>query len=118
MSSTNSSKKRVLIVGGGAAGMSAALAFSQRPDLFDVVLYERSAMPGGMAISTPIDKEAFGADYINDGVQGASPVFYNTYAIFKMLGFAATDVGMQVSFGRDAETEFWSNVFPSQVIDK
>ncbi|KAG6884282.1 hypothetical protein C0993_012495 [Termitomyces sp. T159_Od127] len=118
MSATNTDKKRVLIVGGGAAGMSAAFAFSQHPDLFDVVLYERSSSPGGMATSIPIDKEIYGADYINDGVQGASPVFHNTYAMFDKLGFTASDVGMQVSFGNDPETEFWSNVFPSQVIDK
>ena len=98
--------------------MSAAFAFSQHPDLFDVVLYERSASPGGMATSAPIDKEKYGAEYINDGVQGASPVFHNTYAMFDKLGLSASDVGMQVSFGKDPETEFWSNVFPSQVIDK
>ncbi|KAG6873468.1 hypothetical protein C0995_015171 [Termitomyces sp. Mi166 len=118
MTAAKTHKKHVLIVGGGAAGMSAAFAFSQHPDLFDVVVYERSASPGGMATSTPIDKEKYGADYINDGVQGASPVFHNTYAMFDKLGFSASDVGMQVSFGRNPETEFWSNVFPSQVIDR
>ncbi|KAG6810135.1 hypothetical protein H0H92_013167 [Tricholoma furcatifolium] len=118
MTNVNIDKKRVLIVGGGAAGMSAAFAFSQHPELFDVTLYERSSVPGGMATSTPIDKEKYGTDYINDGVQGASPVFHNTYALFKTLGFSASDVGMQVSFGKDPESEFWSNVFPSQVIDK
>ncbi|KAF8625233.1 hypothetical protein AX17_006899 [Amanita inopinata Kibby_2008] len=111
-------KKRILIVGGGAAGLSAAFAFSQHPERYDVVLYERSSQPGGMATSAPIDKSKFGADYINDGVQGASPVFHNTFAMFEKLGFSAADVGMQVSFGRDEETEFWSNVFPSKVIDK
>ncbi|KAJ3561360.1 hypothetical protein NP233_g10242 [Leucocoprinus birnbaumii] len=113
-----SSKTRVLIVGGGACGMSAAYAFSQHPDKFDATLYERSANAGGMATSAPINRDKYGAEYINDGVQGASPVFYNTYALFDKLGFKASDVGMQVSFGRDPETDFWSNVFPSQVIDK
>ncbi|EKM78905.1 hypothetical protein AGABI1DRAFT_129177 [Agaricus bisporus var. burnettii JB137-S8] len=112
------SRKRVLIVGGGATGMAAAYALSQHPDKFDVVLYERSAHPGGMATSVPIDKAKYGAEYINDGVQGASPVFYNTYALFDRLGFKASDVGMQVSFGRDPETDFWTNVFPSPVIDE
>jgi predicted NAD/FAD-binding protein len=118
MSGPPSPKTRVLIVGGGAAGMSAAYAFSQHPERFDVTLYERSSSTGGMATSLPIDKDKYGADYINDGVQGASPVFHNTYAMFQKLGFSASDVGMQVSFGKDAETEFWSNVFPSQVIDE
>ncbi|KAF9463968.1 hypothetical protein BDZ94DRAFT_582884 [Collybia nuda] len=118
MDPPNLQKLRVCIVGSGAAGMSAAYAFSQHPDRFDVTLYERSSSPGGMATSTPINQDKYGASYINDGVQGASPVFHNTYAIFERLGFSASDVGMQVSFGKDAETEFWSNVFPSQVIDK
>ncbi|RDB29149.1 hypothetical protein Hypma_014944 [Hypsizygus marmoreus] len=111
-------KVHVLIVGGGAAGMSAAYALSQHPDRFDVTLYERSSYSGGMATSTSIDKNKYGAEFINDGVQGASPVFHNTYAMFEKLGFSASKVGMQVSFGKDPETEFWSNVFPSQVTDK
>jgi hypothetical protein len=71
-----------------------------------------------MATSTPIDAKKYGASYINDGVQGASPVFHNTYAIFDQLGFKSSEVGLQASFGRDEETEFWTNVFPSKVIDK
>lgn len=109
---------RVLIVGAGACGMSAAYAFSQSPaGKFDVKVYERSSNAGGMATSAPLDKK-YGAEYINDGVQGASPVFHNTYALFEKLGSSSSEVGMQVSFGRDPETEFWSNVFPSQVIEK
>lgn len=129
------SKTRIVIVGGGASGtskileivplrlmtisgMSAALAFSQHPDKFDVTLYERSAVVGGMATSAMIDESRYGASYINDGVQGASPVFHNTFAVFDRLGFKSSRVDMQVSFGRDAEKEFWSNVFPSRVIDR
>ena len=97
--------------------MSAAYALSLYPAKFDVTLYERSASPGGMATSVDIDASKYGASYINDGVQGASPVFHNTYAMFDRMGFGASEVGMQVSFGRDAE-DFWSNVFPSEVIDK
>ncbi len=116
--SSDNEKIRILIVGAGAAGLSAAYAFSQHPDRYDVRVYERASTAGGMATSAPIDKSTFGADYINDGVQGASPVFHNTFAMFEKLGFSASDVDMQVSFGRDEETEFWSNVFPSKVIDK
>ncbi|KAJ3503506.1 hypothetical protein NLJ89_g8401 [Agrocybe chaxingu] len=111
-------RRRILIVGAGAAGMAAAFAFSQHPDSFEVKVYERSSQPGGMATSVPIDRTKYGADYINDGVQGASPVFHNTFAMFDKLGFTSSEVDMQVSFGRDAETEFWSNVFPSRVIDQ
>lgn len=61
--------------------MSAAQAFSLHPDRFEVTLYERSSTPGGMATSHDIDASKYGADYINDGVQGASPTFYNTYGM-------------------------------------
>jgi hypothetical protein len=70
-----------------------------------------------MATSSPIDAHKYGAEYINDGVQGASPVFYNTYAMFEAMGFRASKVGMRCSFGR-GEGEFWSNVFSSRAIDR
>ncbi|KAF9534035.1 FAD/NAD-P-binding domain-containing protein [Crepidotus variabilis] len=117
-SAQQSTKLRVLIVGAGASGMSAAYAFSQHPDRFSVKVYERSSSCGGMATSHPIDASKYGASYINDGVQGASPVFHNTYAIFEKLGYKASEVDMQVSFGKDPEKDFWTNVFPSRVIDK
>lgn len=134
-------KKRVAIVGAGSAGMSAAYALSLSPELFDVTLCERSTHTGGMATSTEINAEKYGAAYINDGVQGtfqllcswrrssrspwpgltsgagASPVFYNVFKLFELLGFESTEVGMQCSFGK-GEDEFWSNVFPSEVIDQ
>jgi protoporphyrinogen oxidase len=49
-------KKRVAIVGGGAAGCSAAYAMSLSPELFEVTLFERAAVLGGMATSTEIGK--------------------------------------------------------------
>ena len=98
--------------------MSAAYALSLHPDRFCVTIFEQSSSAGGMATSIPLDRSKYGADYINDGVQGASPVFYNTYAMFDKLGFKASAVGMQVSFGRDPDTDFWSNVFPSRVVDR
>lgn len=116
--STASEKLRVVIVGAGAAGMSAAYALSQHPERYSVKVYERSSSPGGMATSVSIDNSAYGAEYINDGVQGASPTFHNTYAMFDKLGYKTSEVDMQVSFGKDVETEFWSNVFPGRVIDK
>ena len=45
--------------------------------------------------SIDIDADKYGAAYINDGVQGCSPVFANTLRLFRMLGFEATEVGMQ-----------------------
>lgn len=47
-------KKTVAVIGGGAAGCSAAYALSLSPDLFQVTLFERAAVLGGMATSTSI----------------------------------------------------------------
>lgn len=63
-------KKRVLIVGAGAAGMSCAEQLSQHPDRFDVTLVESQDYCGGQAFSIPIDEKKFGAGWMNQGVQG------------------------------------------------
>jgi phytoene dehydrogenase-like protein len=107
------SPKRVAIVGCGASGMSAAYALSRHPGKFAVTVFEKSPYPGGMATSIDIDAEKYGADYINDGVQGCSPAFANTIRMFRDLGFEPSPVGMQISFGKRAD--FWSNVFPSEL---
>jgi len=109
----------VLIVGGGASAMSAAHSLSLCPEQFIVDLYDRAPTLGGSATSVPLPHpERFGADYINDGVQGCSPVFHNTLSVFeKTLGLEASEVGMQVSFGKGKDA-FWSNVFPSELVDK
>ncbi|KAF8444103.1 hypothetical protein L210DRAFT_3502733 [Boletus edulis BED1] len=64
---------------------------------------------GGIATSIPLDKSKYGS--INDSVQGASLVFYTTYAMFDKLGFKASSKGIQASFGRDPDNDFWSDVF-------
>ncbi|CAO1613803.1 unnamed protein product [Parajaminaea phylloscopi] len=112
-------RKRVLIVGAGCAGLSTAYSLSLSPDKFVATLYEKSVSVGGSATSYQLpDPDYYGADYINDGVQGASPVFYNTFKMFEeVLGFKATEVGLQISFGKGKES-FWSNVFPSELVDK
>ena len=70
-------RKRVAIIGAGAAGMSAAYAMSLSPDEFEVEVFERSEVCGGMATSVELDESIYGASYFNAGVQGASPVFFN-----------------------------------------
>ncbi|TFK97429.1 FAD/NAD(P)-binding domain-containing protein [Pterulicium gracile] len=110
--------KNVVIIGAGASGMSAAYALSLSPEKFKVTVIDTQSQAGGMATSYPIDASKYGADYINDGVQGASPQFYNSYAMFDLLGFKPTPVGFQVSFGNDPEKNFWSNVFPSPILDR
>jgi len=51
-------------------------------------------------------------------VQQASPVFHNAYAMLDQLGFRSSEVGMQVSVGRDVDDVRSWNVIPSEVIDK
>ncbi|RPD63984.1 FAD/NAD-P-binding domain-containing protein [Lentinus tigrinus ALCF2SS1-6] len=108
--------KRVCIVGAGASGMSAAYALSRHPDKFQVTVFDKQTVSGGMATSIDIDADKYGASYINDGVQGCSPVFANTLRMFRMLGFEPTEVGMQISFGKGEN--FWTNVFPSELVTK
>ena len=79
MTSPNSHRKRVCIVGAGAAGMSAVYALSRHPDRFEVTIFDKADVAGGMATSVDIDPAKYGAGYINDGVQCASPVFCNAY---------------------------------------
>lgn len=110
--------KRVLVVGAGPSGMSSAYSLSLSPQDFSVKVYDKAPSAGGAATSYQLpDPKYYGADYINDGVQGGSPVFHNTFAMFdKTLGFKATEVGLQISFGKGKES-FWSNVFPSELVD-
>ncbi|KAM5530388.1 hypothetical protein V8D89_015949 [Ganoderma adspersum] len=110
----SSPPKRVCIVGAGASGMAAAYALSKHPDKFAVTVFDKEPVPGGMATSIDIDPSKHGATYINDGVQGCSPAFANSLRIFRTLGFEATEVGMQISFGKGHN--FWSNVFPSKLV--
>ncbi|THH11952.1 hypothetical protein EW145_g359 [Phellinidium pouzarii] len=108
---------RVAIIGAGSAGMGAAFALTNHPDKFHVTIFDKQHVCGGMATSIPIDAEKFGASYINDGVQGGSPQFYNTFKFFEKMGFKSSEVGMQISFGK-GEEKFWTNVFPSELVAK
>ncbi|KAI0382195.1 FAD/NAD(P)-binding domain-containing protein [Hypomontagnella monticulosa] len=107
-------RKRVLVVGAGAAGMSAAYHLSQHPDKFDVTLIDAVDYCGGQAFSIPLYKERYGASWCNQGVQGGSYIFHHTLTMFYRQGFHADPVNLQVSFGK-GET-FWSNVFPTQLL--
>ncbi|KPI40475.1 uncharacterized protein AB675_7506 [Cyphellophora attinorum] len=88
-------RKRVLIVGAGAAGMAAAYHLSNHPDKFDVNLIDAVDYCGGQAFSMPLDKEKHGASWFNQG-------------------YHADPVNLQVSFGKDKF--FWTNVFPTEFI--
>lgn len=67
-------QKHVVIVGAGAAGMSCAATLAQHPDKFKVTVLERGPVCGGQATSIPLDSNKFGAAWMNNGVQGGSPV--------------------------------------------
>ena len=88
-------RKRVCVVGAGASGMAAAYALSRHPDRFAVTVFDKEGVAGGVATSLALDAARFGAGYVNDGVQGCSPVFFNTLRMFRTLGFEATEVEMQ-----------------------
>lgn len=110
-------KKNVVIIGGGAAGMSCAATLANHPDQFRVTILERMSVVGGQATSISLDKDKYGASWMNDGVQGGAPSFKHTLNFFKQYGHQAQDIKLQVSFGQGKES-FWTNCFPSQLVDQ
>ena len=50
-------KKRVLVVGAGAAGTAAAWSLSRHNDKFDVAVWEVLDVPGGVASSCRVGEE-------------------------------------------------------------
>ncbi|KAK3066376.1 hypothetical protein LTS18_001775, partial [Coniosporium uncinatum] len=107
-------KKKVLIVGAGAAGMTCAHHLANHPDKFDVTIIDSVDYCGGQAYSIPIDKNKHGASWLNQGVQGGSYIFHHTMTMFARQGYHADPVNLQVAFGKD-ET-FWTNVFPTKLL--
>jgi hypothetical protein len=67
---SQSPRKKILVVGAGAAGMSCAEQLSHHPDKFDVTVIEAQGYCGGQAFSIPIDETKYGANWMNQGVQG------------------------------------------------
>lgn len=109
-------RKKVLIVGAGAAGMSTAYHLSNHPDKFDVTLIDAVDYCGGQAFAMPLDKNRHGASWFNQGVQGGSYIFHHTVTMFARQGYHADPVKLQVSFGKD--DTFWTNTFPTQILEK
>ncbi|KIW69444.1 hypothetical protein PV04_05321 [Phialophora macrospora] len=116
VNNTKDGRKKVLIVGAGAGGMSTAYHLSQHPEKFDITLIDAVDYCGGQAFSYPLDKERHGASWFNQGVQGGSFIFHHTLTMFARQGYHADPVNLQVSFGK-GET-FWTNVFPTELIKK
>ncbi|KAI1194033.1 FAD dependent oxidoreductase [Nemania serpens] len=107
-------RKRVLVVGAGAAGMSTAYHLSQHSDRFDVTLIDAADYCGGQAFSIPLEKSRYGASWCNQGVQGGSYIFHHTLTMFARQGCHADPVRLQVSFGKDGT--FWTNMFPTELL--
>jgi len=94
--------------------MSCADQLSRHPDKFDVTLVEAVGYCGGQAFSIPIDKDRFGATWLNQGVQGGSYIYHHTLTMFQRQGFQSNPVELQVSFGKD--DTFWTNVYPTKLL--
>ena len=115
--SSSDKRKRVVVVGAGAAGMACASTLAQHPERFHVTLIESADVCGGQATSIPLDAETYGASWLNNGVQGGSQIFAHNFNFFEKYGHKAEEVKLQVAFGK-GEDGFWTNVFPSQLVDK
>lgn len=96
---------------------SCAATLAQHPDKFKVTLIERNPVTGGQATSISMDQEKYGAEWLNDGVQGGSPIFRHTFHFFKQYGHEPKEVKLQVAFGKGPDG-FWTNVFPSPLVEK
>lgn len=83
-------KKKVLVVGAGAAGMACADRLSRHPDAFDVTLVEPQGYCGGQMFSIPLKEERFRASFLNQGVQGGSHIYHHTFQMFKQEGMEAS----------------------------
>ncbi|KAL4892449.1 hypothetical protein BDV59DRAFT_208206 [Aspergillus ambiguus] len=115
--SNNFQRKRVAVIGAGAAGMSCVSTLAKHPDQFEISLFDIAPYTGGQATSIDLDEGRFGASWLNDGVQGGSGIFRHTLNFFRRYGYAAQSVKLQVSFGKGNDT-FFTNVFPSPLVDR
>jgi len=97
--------------------MSCAATLANHPSQFAVTLLEREPHLGGQATSASLPPVRYGASFLNDGVQGGSAIFAHTFRYFKMMGYEAAEVKLQISFGKGKEG-FWSNVFPSNLVEE
>lgn len=96
-----SKRKKVCVVGSGAAGMACAWSLGRFPERFDVEVWEANATPGGVATTETVQlpgKEATQVD-INDGVQGGAPSYRNMISIMQELELEPYWLDMKVSFG-------------------
>ena len=72
---------------------------------------------GGQATSIPLDQGKYGTSWMNDGVQGGSPIFKHTFNFMRKYGHEPEGVKLQVAFGKGKDG-FWTNCFPSNLVDR
>jgi predicted NAD/FAD-binding protein len=77
-------------------GMSCAHHLAEHQDKFDVTVIDAVDYCGGQAFAIPLDKEKYGASWLNQGVQGGSYIFHHTMTMFARQGHYADPVKLQV----------------------
>ncbi|GIL79652.1 hypothetical protein Vretimale_12249 [Volvox reticuliferus] len=106
-------KKRVLVVGAGAAGTACAWSLSRFPERFDVEVWEALPVPGGVASSCSVKD---GKHVINDQVQGGAPSYRHNLRLLEMFGFKPTPVLMRIAFG--VGDKQWTNHSASELTSR
>jgi hypothetical protein len=79
--------------------------------------FGRMSVTGSQATSILLGKETYGTNWLNNGVQGGSPIFKHTFQFFKQYGHEPQEIKLQVSSGKGKDG-FWTNVLPSPLVDK
>ncbi|WP_437618607.1 FAD-dependent oxidoreductase [Sorangium sp. So ce1151] len=91
-------KKRVCVVGAGAAGLAAAWSLS-RSGRFEVSVQEEAELVGGVASTVSIALPTAGITRMNDQVRCGAPTFRNTELLFEAFGSSFTSMPLRVSIG-------------------
>lgn len=105
---------RVVIIGGGAAGMACAWNLAKAGVTESITLIEPSPHPGGVA--STIEHEIGGHKLrINIGVQGGAESYNNVKNLHDTVGKSMrSDAAMKVSFGKDSCN--WTNIADGQLL--
>ena len=107
-------RPRVVIIGGGAAGMACAWSLAQAGNTDSITVLESGSHPGGVA--STIDCKIGGTDLrINIGVQGGAQSYNNVKNLHDTVGKSMrTNAAMKVSFGKEANN--WTNIIDGKLL--
>ncbi|KAK4531703.1 hypothetical protein CCYA_CCYA09G2560 [Cyanidiococcus yangmingshanensis] len=97
-----SPRRRVLVIGAGAAGCAAAWSLARSAPAIAVEVWEKAAVPGGVATT-----QHWNGYWFNDGVQGGAPSYHNTLRLHEACGFRPRPVHMTINFGKGPT--WWNN---------